>query len=74
MCSPDLLCPSRPSTAPAAQGGSSSAAAGQLFLCETRQRTLQGLGGRGTASSLKGAGALVTAEVSAECGVAGGGG
>lgn len=55
-CRSDLLCPSRPATAP---DGSV-----RLYLDENHQRALQACGGRGTASSMKGAGVTVVAEVS----------
>lgn len=54
-CSPDLLCQERPSTAPAGSV--------QLFLDETRRRALHTRSSQNNMSSMKGAGAMVTAEV-----------
>jgi hypothetical protein len=54
-CSPDLLCQERPSTAPAGSV--------QLFLDETRSRALHTRSSQNNISSMKGAGAMVTAEV-----------
>lgn len=56
-CRSDLLCPSpRPASAPDSSM--------RMFLDENHQRALQAYSGRSNASSMKGAGVTVVAEVS----------